>query len=242
MKKKPISLILLSISFLLMPIFSLFYNALVGKLTLLEYLPLYWQQEIWLAKLEFFLFSPLIGVFIYKMTPWSYMVALSIIAWQIFSNLWVGIHEYNSNLLILLTSNSYLSAGLVYLLTPKVRNVFFNKKLQWWLSKPRYVTHIQNIILNNQISDEALICDISEGGCLLKNSKITDVGERFKLGFSLGTYSFFQEAEVVHKRDGAVGVKFINHNNETLKMALKEGNLPAKLEANTSETSYQMSV
>lgn len=193
-----------------MPLMSLIYNAQVSGLPVLKYSQAYFQMSSGLVITEFLLFSPLVGLCLYLLTPWSYLAAATIILWQLVMNALVWQLEFSNSLTVLFTANATLLLSFAYLMAPSVRRVFTDKSIQWWRAQPRFATHISEILMNNSLCREAHIANISAGGALVTgNLGETKVGENLRLSFSLGRFDFTKEAEVVHKKQNSLGVRFL---------------------------------
>jgi hypothetical protein len=121
----------------------------------------------------------------------------------------------------ILLITTIINVGLVsYFLLPAVRIVYFNKRLRWWETKPRYEIDMQAtlIIDNHQIS--CTILNISEGGALVKNINPLQMGFDACLRFSFFDQTVNVPARVVYSQNGSMGFQFL-HNNETEKKVKK---------------------
>lgn len=88
----------------------------------------------------------------------------------------------SSTAYLLLTINV---AMMLYLLTPRSREVFFDKSLRWWERGSRYTIDEPCFasVLDREVHGK--VCDISFGGALLQLDETIEPGTIIKLDFDI---------------------------------------------------------
>lgn len=136
---------------------------------------------------DFWMVFPIAGLLLWKLRTWTYFAFLGIMAYLIFSILTYEQYTwpYNSDSPLFY---HYFIIGLtlfviVYFLIPDVRAPFFNRKLRWWESKPRYRTTIPARISGNKVTFQSEILNISQTGAFLKDNNHLSPGEVVSLAF-----------------------------------------------------------
>ncbi len=67
--------------------------------------------------------------------------------------------------------------SLSYFINPRVRHLYFDPKLRWWRTKPRFETHLPIIIKRENHWDYPIMKNISEGGCFLETLELGQVSD-----------------------------------------------------------------
>src|SRR6185295_9173146 len=133
---------------------------------------------------ELFGTSLITAAAIWAVKKWSYPVFIGIFAWGAYSNFSVW-HQYPQvySLATLLAVN-IVNLGLVsYFLVPAVSAAYFNPRLRWWESKPRYSVDLLGTLKFDPPDapgsrfQEVRITDISEGGVYLVSKEKLSLGQ-----------------------------------------------------------------
>jgi hypothetical protein len=167
---------------------------------------------------ELFGTSVIAAVAIYMVKRWSYPVFLSIFAWGAYSNYAVW-HQYPQvySLMTLLSVNIVNLGVVSYFLLPAVSAAYFNPRLRWWESKPRYRVDIPGSLKFDPSESpgsrfqEIQIVDISEGGVYVIAGQELSLGQKVDLNFTLHHVKLSPEARVVHQGRGdkkGYGIQF----------------------------------
>jgi hypothetical protein len=171
---------------------------------------------------------------IFAVKRWSYPVFLTIVAWGAYSNISVW-HQYPQvySLTTLILVN-VVNLGLVsYFLVPVVSAAYFNPRLRWWESKPRFsIELVCSMKINPPDAPgsrfcEARITDISEGGVYLYLREKLSLGEIVALNFSLHHVKLSPVGKIVHQGRGegqGYGVQFVEmavEEHRALKRAIR---------------------
>jgi hypothetical protein len=206
MKTKPWPLMMLALINFLCPIGNVLLSAKLEHISVLQYL-----HEGQLMDLLTILIAPWIGAFaVFSVKKWSYPVFLAVMTYQA-GNLFYQAHVYpdilNTKLVFLL---SMLNLALVsYFLSPRVRIVYYDQRLKWWESSPRYDVTIECLIGGKQGQGcKAQVLNISLGGVFLKCSKELKVGADIELALEAAHDSVSMIGKVLYSRNGGYGVQF----------------------------------
>lgn len=187
MRNKPLIFQLLSILFLLEPAIKVLY---FKASTHFEYSIIFANilsrtglREIF----DFWIVFPVAGLMLWKLRKWTYFAFLSIMAYLIFSILTYEQYTWPYNSDSPLFYHYFVIAltlgVMAYFLIPDVRAPFFNQKLRWWETKPRYRTSIPAKITGNKITFQSEILNISQTGAFLKDNNLLAPGDVVSLSF-----------------------------------------------------------
>lgn len=75
--------------------------------------------------------------------------------------------------------------SMTYFINPRIRHLYFDPKLRWWRSKPRYETHHSVILNAHEKSFYPIIRNISEGGCFLEMGEKLNLADTVEVVFPL---------------------------------------------------------
>ncbi len=90
--------------------------------------------------------------------------------------------------------------SMTYFINPRIRHLYFDPKLRWWRTKPRFETHHAVVLNHENNSLYPILRNISEGGCFVETGeklKIADLVEIvFPLPVPLGQSVFKSMGEI----------------------------------------------
>ena len=149
---------------------------------------------------EYVFLFPIAGAAIYAMKKWSYPLFLSIICWGFWRHYQNYISAPTIFSLPLLMSVYFVNLGVVgYFLIPAVREPFFNARLRWWESKPRYsVDSLVATLTGIWGQQDCTILDLSVGGIFIHFGRPLESGEAVKVAFHVAGQDFDISGTVVH--------------------------------------------
>jgi len=75
--------------------------------------------------------------------------------------------------------------SLSYFINPRVRHLYFDPKLRWWRTKPRFETYLPMITRCDSLWDYPVMKNISEGGCFIETKKLGSITETISLSIPL---------------------------------------------------------
>jgi hypothetical protein len=200
MKQRPWPIILLSLFHVIAPIGNIVMNAFISGVDLRFFIRVLLAPEN-LTTLLVFTLVPLIGaVLIYICKRWSYYlyIALMMIPFG------YSLHSYFSSATIMMTVALvffYIVNMLVvgYFLLPAVRRLYFDPRLRWWETKPRYQADFQCHVDFQGQQHWVEIKNISEGGAFLEAPSDFAEGSELKL--------FFKDSQGVLQLNGFIVYK-----------------------------------
>lgn len=227
MRQRPWALVVLSVLHFAAPVGNIALNALVMKRDVLGYFAVAMSSE-YLMKNWFIFVCPLIaGYAIYACKKWSFFVYLFAIT-ILFSFSYTAYMSKASYIGIIPVLMIYFIniAVVGYFLLPAVREVYFNPRLRWWESLPRYRCDFE-VLWNNEGESQATegkVGNFSMNGLFLKSSKFPEDGAGILVQLKLenGQLIPFTGQAIHHGQQDAVGfgVKF-SHSKESQAEAKK---------------------
>lgn len=184
MKTKPWPLIILAIAHLLAPFGNLIINALMNNVTPWTYFLALIHPKNLVHGLIFFLIPIVSAGLIYackKWTYWAYLALMTVpFVYSFFS--WRAVPSITTGL-VLCTFYVINSLIVGYFVLPAVRRVYFDSRLRWWETKPRYGTDYQALVTAEAVSAKGQIKNISGGGIFLATKALIPENVDLKLEF-----------------------------------------------------------
>ncbi|MEW6055701.1 MAG: PilZ domain-containing protein, partial [Bdellovibrionota bacterium] len=111
-----------------------------------------------------------------------------------------------------------------YFLLGAVRAPYFNPRLRWWESKPRYLVQLKAVVSSSTLNQKCTILDISEGGAFIKTAMPLLLGDVVRLDISFLDRTLSVVGHVVHCGRSEVkgyGVQFLNGGHAAKKAIRK---------------------
>lgn len=75
--------------------------------------------------------------------------------------------------------------SITYFINPRIRHVYFDPKLRWWRTKPRYETHVPFMMHHNSTWIYPILRNVSEGGCFIETPHLVDVSSDVTIAIPL---------------------------------------------------------
>lgn len=199
MKRKPWALIVIALLHLLSPIGNIIANSYLSRVSVPVYVKaLFTPDELF--RTSIFLFIPVLGGFlIYLCKKWSYYLYMILMtipfiysynSWQSQPNQNLGIY------LILFYLINLLVVG--YFVLPQVRQVYFDPRLRWWETKPRYKAEFETDVNWLEKSAKGEIKNISEGGIFIQTDLLINPNARINISFKYNNVSHNFLGEIVY--------------------------------------------
>ncbi len=188
MKTKPLLIKILMYAFFIEPMIKILYFKAATHFdfaTILENLMTRTSpREIF----DFWLVFPLAGLMLVRLRQWSYYAFLTFMLYIVFS---IFTYEkytwpyFSDSPLTYHYIMVILSLGaFAYLLFPRVREPFFNRRLRWWETRTRYQTQMSAKVMGSKVTFHTDIVNISLSGAFLKDNGNLDPGQDLTLEFS----------------------------------------------------------
>lgn len=228
MIRKPWPIIIVSFIFFVIPIFNILltYFLRTADYAFSDYI----YSLLTIPKNYIHLFNMVIpslvaGVAVYSIKKWSYPVFLISMLWltfYIFQNLDPGItfKEIFFTIVIPMAINILY---VTYLLLPNVRAVYFNPRLRWWETKPRYI-FATNMKITSPDQPEKIItgvmANISEGGLFAQIHTPLEPNSVINLEMEILDVPMQLQAKVVYRKPDGVshGLQFSDMSKDQKKI------------------------
>ena len=202
MKKRPLSIVIISIFYFLEPIGNLIQAAYINNI------PLFGDQSIvsrllWSDWIILALF-PVVGFGIYMVKKWGWYLFLAFSGLLIFYNIYV--YKYlNPNyslevVLLFIVITTVISA---FFLRKNVYTPYFNPRLRWWETATRYKAPLNTRISTDSGIEPCRALDISETGCFIDYEGTVTLGSSVMLVFDCEGIQISCIGKIVNKRSDA---------------------------------------
>ncbi len=248
MKRKPWPLIVLALLHFFAPIGNIIANSIFANVSVATYIRALFQPDE-LVRTFIFLGIPILGgVLIYICKKWSYYLYLvlmvfpfmySYMSWQAQPTLELGVYLiafYVINLLV-----------VGYFILPQVRQVYFDPRLRWWETKPRFKADFETDFTWVDQRGKGEIKNLSEGGLFIETDvKMPTLG-RINVDFNYKDVVYVLKGEVVYAKPSngrlGYGISLIGDQNQqesikSLILLLTEQGLLMTGRAPTAEDSF----
>jgi PilZ domain len=172
MKKRPIQILILAWIQWLDPVANVLINAAYFHVSPWTIMHAAWMNSSWYGRMTFFFLGPILGLAIYAIKEWSFLVAALCVSLVFGQNAWNWYshwHQVSWALLIGTTGLQMLLFG--YLLMPKVRSTYFDRRIRWWEHKPRYRVTLSCSVTKSDTDFTCDIFNISEDGLFLMTKR-----------------------------------------------------------------------
>ncbi|MDO9181406.1 MAG: PilZ domain-containing protein [Bacteriovorax sp.] len=228
MNKKPWAIIFLSALFFILPIFNIMGTCYIlqSEYTLPDYLyDLFLNHKNYGSLAGMILPSLVAGISLFSVKKWSYPVFLI----SIYSIAFQMIYTFSPHLkfpqliytilLPVLVNIFYVS----YILLPKIRAPYDNKRLRWWEAKPRYFFSTEVNIRSNGNKTLGKLVNISEGGINAAVDGTIDQSADVDLTFEVLGKEIELKAKTVYQNPNGstYGFQFKNLTKEQKKILKK---------------------
>lgn len=213
MRRRPWILVILALLHILAPIGNQIMNAYWAHMPVLRYIQMALKPHN-LSRHWIHFVAPIVaGIAIYACKRWSFIVYF-IAMYFLFIASYHGYIERSltidaTSLLVVYVINISVVA---YFLIPAVRSIYFDPRLRWWETSPRYKADFVCQFLDEKNPFQGQIANFSIGGIFLKSAHIPQDGATIETHFSYeGVNYVFQGQVIRHNSQNAIGfgVKFI---------------------------------
>lgn len=240
MNRRPWPIILLAIFHVVAPLGNFYFSAYHPNITYLTYFfALFDAPNIW-DSICFLLFPILSGAAIYLCKRWSIWVYVFLMSAILVQSI-VNLKPENGTILlipppILIFLNILV---VMYFLVPTVRQIYFDPRLRWWESKPRYNVFYDAEIRYSNLTTSGAVKNISETGmfAMIKDSYPED-GTTLEIHFKDGERHYVVAGTAIHHMRQpkiGIGIKF-SHTPESRKILRS---LTDKLDAEGKRIAYR---
>ncbi len=212
MNRRPWPIVLIAFLQLFSPIIYIAIAAFVYHLSFGATFNEIWALSPELRKFEIFVLPVVLGILIFlTRKPGFYVVILGTIYLIV-----RGIMEFIASnqtdpVLPLVLTNLICLIAIATLLRSKTRSVYFNPRLRWWETSPRFVVNLTASVTRTGGSPmKALLKDVATGGAGLET---LDTGylknEIVSLEFQYEGDSYHLKSQIVWEKDTGAGKQFL---------------------------------
>ena len=193
MKKRPLSVLILSYLYFASPVLVLIYLMLTDNMAQV----LNWRM------LSLMVFTPVVGYGIWTIRVWGYFLLIAHSLLLITSNMVSYMMGGTILPLWFISAVSVLSLGVIILFVRKeVRAPYFNPKVRWWKSASRYYYRDMKVLVKEYNSDKLLFeansFDLSETGVFVSTDRAVNIGDKYSFELILVSNStLYTDGEVV---------------------------------------------
>lgn len=199
MRHKPWPVIILALLHIFAPVGNIVFNSFVSNLSVVNYMNTFFRPENWARALVVILVPILGGVLIYLCRKWSYLLYIALMASPLVYNYLSWRLQPTAEFSFYLTLFSILNLLAVgYFLLPQVRQIYFDPRLRWWETKPRFKAEFDAQIAWGDKQAKGEIKNISEGGLFVNTDLKVDTNGLVKVSFEHDKKNYSFNGEVVY--------------------------------------------
>lgn len=221
MKRKPWSIIILALIHILAPLGNLLFNAWRSGRTLSEQW-FYWFHVLPKSLLVFYILIPILaGVFIYICRRWSYWAYLACLGLVFCSNVYGFTTSVNAlNFAFLCVALLVDLLVVAYFVVPSVRKVYFDPRVRWWETAPRYI-YSPDMTINGH---KGTMNNISVGGLFVLDSTSLQEGQDVNLEWNHEGQIIKMDGKIVYKNPKAkgYGIRFNTDSDPQVKRLISQ--------------------
>jgi hypothetical protein len=198
MKRKPWPLVILAILHFLAPVGNIIVNSLYINVSISTYIHALYLSDEWIKTLIFLLAPILGGILIYICKRWSYYLYLSLMVVPCVYGYFFWLRQPSFELALYLILAYLINLTMVvYFMLPQVRQVYFDPRLRWWETKPRFEVEVDTeIFIQDQVA-KGYIKNISEGGVFVETSLVLKVTDNIRINFKYKDTNYMFNGNVV---------------------------------------------
>lgn len=212
MIKRPLSFTIISLTFLLSPVFKLSYLCFFKGISLEEIIH---STTTPLEFYNFWLLYPSFALAIYLAKIWSYPLLLVGLSYSFFQAI-DPVNAFHLPTPLILASNLFM---VIYFSIPDQSIFFFKKGFRHWERKKRFETQLPCSYYNSGEMDllkSAALLNISKTGLYFTTERIEPMGETIYINLTYESYFLKIKIEVMHnysyRNKHGYGAEFIFEN------------------------------
>lgn len=202
--KKPLSIIILSVLFLISPFLILLFNAALNMIPILGYGSIFYRLT--LQDIIILLLYPLSAISIWLVRKWGWWVLIcSAVIMICYNSISLIYNPFASALTVLLMNSALFGVAILFfrrhLIAP-----YFHPRLRWWEQDRRY--EIDIYLEFTGIKRNVVISDISMGGCYIYVDFLLETGVDLPVQIVYGNFHislFARIMRIAEKEDGYFG-------------------------------------
>ncbi len=203
MRTRPWALVVLAVIQLLTPVVNLLFNAWIYRVPVRLVFRWSWDNG-WLTLMEFWVIPVLAAFAILRMRRWSYALFVVAMLWMLGRHIFLWSQSQGTVSTSAMIYVTVLQLALVtYFLLPAVRTPFFDPRVRWWETKPRFELLLPVLLRRDPTTAwiKATILNLSEGGCFIECSEKLESGDSLDVEIDVFSQKFEARGKVVHARE-----------------------------------------
>jgi hypothetical protein len=202
MKRRPWPIIILALFHIFAPIGNILVNAWLAKVNFNFYLKVLLAPENRMTLIVFTLVPIAGAVLIYICKKWSYWAYIALMTIPFGYSLMSYLKSATLAMSVALVLFYFINMLVIgYFLLPAVRRLYFDPRMRWWETKPRYKADFQCQVELDGQQHWVEIKNISEGGAFLETASNFEEGTLLKIFFKDPQGVLNLDGEIVYKRN-----------------------------------------
>ena len=218
MRSRPGIIILLALCQIFSPIISFVTGAALSRITVFQYVNLFYHKNPVDFIFGFFGIPIILSFSIFSVKKWSIPVCIVATLWNMANSSAFWQHYDNWYTGTVLFIFNALNLGFIfYFLIPAVREIYIDKKLRWWESKPRYAIQKIGLIKTESETHSCKIDEISSEGTFINLEIPLQIGQSVSVEFELKEIKYNYSGKVVHQNiqnTSTYGLRFLHLNHK----------------------------
>lgn len=204
MKQRPWPLLTLALAHLLTPVGNILVNSWLLEVNIKNYVEILLLPQNIGHAFVFFIVPIVSAVLIFIFRKWSYYAYICVMMIPFFYSLnsWLEQPKVATGIALIL----FYAVNIVivrYFMHSAVRKVYFDARLRWWETKPRYLTDFVGHLMIQGQELTGQVKNISDGGLYLECESQIPLNEMFDLKFKFGEEEYKLAGSAVYKRTSA---------------------------------------
>lgn len=197
MKQRPWPIILIAVLHGLAPLGNIIFNSLRSGRELMETWNFWYYALPKPLFISYVVLPPLAGIFIYICKRWSYWSYVGCLLLIFASNAYGFWTQMNLANFLALSGVLLVDLLIVaYFVAPSVRKVYFDPRMRWWETAPRYHFDRSGLIEGKDI----LIKNISKGGVLIETEHSFYENQNVELSWKYKEHLYTMTGTVVYQK------------------------------------------
>jgi Tfp pilus assembly protein PilZ len=175
MKKKPLSISLIALGYVIAPFANIVQMAWVNQWPVFGPRGMIERMYAW----EWFILATffVVAYGIWRVARWGFVLFLVQTSYLILHNTYMFFKNPAYSVYIVLLFH-FLNLGLVgFFLQKHIMSPYFNPSLKWWERNPRYRVNLAAIIKVGEENIETKLLDLSANGCFVAHNPIVHLGD-----------------------------------------------------------------
>lgn len=182
MQRKPLMIQLIALGYLLSPFFFILQYFYFSGQPLSDTST--WQSILTPYKLSFIVLPPIIAFGIYRIRLWGWYLSLVHMLFLLGNNVLAFLVGSRTPPWAIIAFTLVTLTVLLTFVRNTVRAPYFNPRIRWWESKPRYAITLKVAVQNDRTQFQGETFNISEGGLFMASETPVTISEMFKLQIS----------------------------------------------------------